>query len=160
MSYTSPFPAFPRNLLVLSFARWWSADQAAQLLISVQANYFPAHSVREASLALLTAPAPAPFTIDSRFPSGAFITDADPLLLAIISQLTSALSYSDRLLNKAATATTSNDATYLAAKATYANGLLAFANYIRDPTNYYDQSSFESHFGLTWSIVPPPTLHK
>jgi hypothetical protein len=160
MSYSSPFPAFPRNLIVLSFSRWWSAEQASQLLISIQANYFPAHSVREASLSLLASAAPAPFTLNTRFPAGAFITDADPLLLSIIAQLTSALSYSDRLLNKTGTAQTSNDATYLAAKATYSNGLLALATYIRDPANYYDQSSFEAQFGLTWSILPRSSLHQ
>jgi hypothetical protein len=156
MVYTSPLPAFQRYLLTLQFARWWSVDQATSILNNLQSLYFPSHASREAGPSLIFTTLAAPFSVTVRFPDQQiFITDFDPNLSKLISQLLSALAYSDRLLNvtaqRVANPTTSNDPIYLAAKNSYYTALSQLAEYIRDPLNYYDQATFEQTYNLSWS---------
>jgi hypothetical protein len=153
MVYIFSLPTTNRVFPVLVSSRWFSADIIASIVQALTSFYFPAHASREAALAVFYSVRPAPFDLTNRFPpTGAFITDYDNLLTAIITQLQNALSYSDRQLNinRNGSSTTLNDPTYLAAKSSYFYALQALTDYARDPDNYYDQLKFESTFTLTW----------
>jgi hypothetical protein len=154
MVYVSTLPNLNRNLLVIQYARWWSAFDFSRLISSLASTYFPAHASRETSLSLFDVPNPAPFFVDSRFLSGAYVTDADPFLNKLLFQIVAALSYSDRLLNKTTQSgnqsVSSNDPIYLAAKGSFFTVLPQLFDYARNPVNFYDQSTFETFYNLTW----------
>lgn len=153
MVYTSTLPTFNRQFTAVSSFRWWSVNSFLTLLQTISLTYFPAHSAREAGLSLLSdlTGTQAPFSLSTRFPAGAYITDYDQYLNKLLYQLSSALAYSDRLLNKNSSAQTSNDPTYLAAKASFYNLLPLFFQYLSDPAHLYDQVSFETAFSFVWT---------
>lgn len=154
MVYFSTLPYFQRSFQVVLFARWWSVSTFSRILLSLSTTYFPAHAAREAALSFFDSQTFAPFGLETRFPDSAYVTDADPYLNRLLTQLYSSLNYADRLLNKTTTNSqvpvSSNDPSYLAAKASFFSVLPLIIAYLRLPENSFDQLRFETEYSFTW----------
>jgi len=156
MSYSSPFQQFPTNLIVAQQAIWYSAEQLNDLILRISTVYFPIVESRSTGFDSLTAIFPPPFALNVRFPAAsAYVSTLDPVLSRILSQLSSSLSYKDRLIEKTAFSSnapiTSNTPLYVASFNSFTSAKLALVNYFADVNNYLYRAKFELNFQLTWS---------
>lgn len=160
MSYSSPLPTFPTNFIVAQASQWFTPTQLASLLSNIFLVFFPIVESRSTGFSVISQQlAPAPFSLNPpvRFPAiSAYLTTLDPVLNRILSQLMQALSYKDRLIEKTnigntVCSITSNTPQYLAALHSFSASKLELVNYISDYNNYYDRSTFETLYSLTWS---------
>jgi len=160
MSYSSPLPGFPINLIVGQAFRWYTVGQISALLFSLRQVYFPIAEARATAFSVLNALTPTvPFSV---FPNSvrfsatdAFCSDQDPELARIFSQLSTALSFKDRLSNTSALGVSDRTLTsitpeYQAAFRSYSSALLALTTYATNPVNFFDRTTFEGAFALTW----------
>jgi hypothetical protein len=158
MSYTSTLVTFPTSFIVASTALWYTPAGLRLITQILNSVYFPISDSRsQAFESINQILAPTPFSQTVRFPSpGVYVSTLDPQLLRILSQLCSALSYKDRLLEKTTIEKTtvsvsSNTPYYLAALHSFTAAKLAFNLYITNYINYYDRFVFESTYSLTWN---------
>jgi hypothetical protein len=160
MSYSSPLPDFPTNLIVAQHSSWINSTNVNKLITTLTALYFPTVDSRITTLEVINSIVnTTPFSFDPpvRFPSpGAYLSTLDPLLDRIINQLRSALQYKDRLLEKTninnqVCSVTSNTPAYLAAFNSFHNARLELILYVNNYTNYFYRTQFENLYTLTWS---------
>lgn len=161
MSYSSSLPGFPINLIVGQAFRWYTVSQISSLLLSLRQVYFPITEARTTAFAVLNALTPTvPFSVyptSVRFSAtDAFCTDQNPELARIFSQLSSALSYKDRLSNTSALGVSDRSLTsitpeYQAAFRSFSSALLALTTFATNPLNFFDRATFEGAFCLTWA---------
>jgi hypothetical protein len=160
MSYSSTLPTFPTNIIVAQSLQWFSTHTAQAIVTTLSRVYFPiceSRSTALESLNSLVTDSPFSYIPSNRFPSpGVFLSSLDPVLIRLLSQITSALSYKDRLIEKTnigntIISTTSNTPQYLAALNSFTSAKLLLSQYLSDYTNYIDRTTFETLFQLTWS---------
>lgn len=160
MSYSSPLPEFPTNILVAQSAIWLAQKPLSSLLAALNSVYFPIVDSRQTGLEVLNSlVSTPPFSYDPpvRFPPfGAYLTGLDPVFDRLISQIRSALQYKDRLLEKTnignqVCSVTSNTPAYMAAFNSFHNGKLELIKFVNDYNNYYYRTNFELLYSLTWS---------
>jgi hypothetical protein len=160
MSYSSPLPDFPRNIITLAAAAWFTPTQLLGLANALRMVLFPIVDQRAAGFSVLsniTFSSPFAFSPPVRFPaSSAFATDFDPVLTKLLSQLRAALSFKDRYIATSSTGVTDRQVTALSPE--YVASFNAFQTALSDlyayallPSNYYDRLSFEEAFSLIWS---------
>jgi hypothetical protein len=159
MPYTSSLPDFPRNLIVSAAANWFPPAVLAQICTSLRTIYFPIAEQRlqaYSQLSSLTCPAPFQYTPAVRFPAdSAYASDFDPALSKLLSQLRTALSYKDRLLQTSSVGVndrsiSSQTPEYISALNSFQNALADLTSYTFDPSNYYDRFLFETTLSITW----------
>lgn len=156
---------FPNNIIVASNSFWYTRLQINIILKAINNVYFSATDSRAAGFDTINQSFPAPYSYipPVRFPddggSGPYLTTFDPLFQRIINQLSSALQYKDRLIEKTnvgnvTCSVSSNTTLYVAAFNSFNNAKLEFTRYVNDPRNWFDQSYFERYFRVTWDIIP------
>jgi hypothetical protein len=162
MTYSSTILNFPRNIIVLQYLRWFTPACLLDLMRLLRTIYFPIVEARAQGFAALALPeAVAPFSVinspQTRFPTTqVYATEADPVLSRIFSQLSSSLSYKDRLLATTNTGVTDRNvssltAEYVSSFNAFQSALLALTDYIANPDNFYSQRDFEAAYTLTWT---------
>lgn len=158
--YSSTLPTFPSNILVAQNTLWYSSSTVQLVISTINNVYFPIAEDRSQAFDVIVGvvtQVPFSYIPPSRFNSpGVYISTLDPLLNRILSQLLSALSYKDRLIEKTnignfTNSTTSNSPQYIAALNSFTSARLALIDYTSDYRNYYDRFTFETNYSLTWS---------
>lgn len=155
--YNSNLSDFPRNIIVAQQQNWITATQIQKIVWIVDRTYFPINDARTQTLTAITdIIGNAPFSLTVRFPSdSAYVTTIDCSLSRIINQITSALNYKDRLIEKTnvgntTVSTTSNTPQYIAALNSFNAARLQLSIYVSDYRNYFDQHKFERYYSISW----------
>jgi hypothetical protein len=160
MSYHSTLPVFPTNIIVAQSQQWYSPKALNQILSALSQVYFPVCESRSTALEAINSlitDAPFSYIPPNRFPSpGIYLSSLDPVLTRLLSQLNSALSYKDRLIEKTnigntTVSTTSNTPQYLQSLNSFVSSRLLLSQYVADYNNYTDRSVFENQYQITWS---------
>lgn len=152
-----------RLLVVLAGADWFSTSAVFSLYNFLLSSNFSIVAIRSEGLSLLaglrgTHPYSAgSSSADTRFGATAtstYITFAHPVWARLFSQLSSALSYKERQIERNALTEGSllaaASAQYLAQQA-FSAALAEFARLLWSDIGVFDRTSFESQLSLTWS---------
>jgi len=164
-SYESLFPEFYTQLSALAVADWYTPEALYKMIRKLRSVLFPIISTRNGARDCLFPDVhTVPFSLDppSQFKAiGAYATDADPVLLRILGQLNSALSYKDSVVSAQIQAGMPAPGTdhpelltmppeFTRSQATFISALTSLCEYAADKDNYYTRSSFEELYSLTF----------